>query len=131
MASRSLDDLRPDVKQKAIQHVAACKAAGIDLLIYCTHRSNEEQAIEYARGRSTKGPIVTNAAPGKSKHNAVDVGGKPASTAYDCIPIVNGKAQWSNTDLVHRVGVIGESLGLIWAGRWRGKLRESVHFEMK
>lgn len=130
MASRKLDDLRKDIRDIAVKHIAACAAEGIDLLIYCTYRSDAEQAIEYAKGRTTKGHIVTNARPGQSKHNHVDAEKKPASLAYDCIPVVNGKAQWSDTDLVHKVGIIGEELGLTWAGRWRGKLRESVHFEV-
>lgn len=129
MASRALSDLRQDVREKAVLHVQACAAEGIDLLIYCTYRSNAEQNAEYAKGRTTHGAIVTNARGGESKHNHVE-NGAAASLAYDCIPLVNGKAQWSNKGLVARVGVLGESVGLAWAGRWRGKLREAVHFEI-
>ncbi len=129
MASRKLDDLRKDIHDMAIKHVAACAAEGIYLLIYCTYRSDEEQEAEFAKGRTKPGAIVTNARGGQSKHNNT-VGGAPASLAYDCIPVVNGKAQWSNASLVQHVGVIGESVGLTWAGRWRGKLKESVHFEV-
>ena len=32
--------------------------------------------------------------------------------------------------LVQRMGEIGEACGLQWAGRWRGALRESVHFQL-
>jgi peptidoglycan L-alanyl-D-glutamate endopeptidase CwlK len=130
MASRSLDHLRPDIKERAKCHIEACKAEGIDLLIYCTHRSNAEQDIEYAKGRTVPGNIVTNARGGHSPHNNT-VNGEPASKAYDCVPLINGKAQWSNTALINRVGVLGEGFGLVWAGRWSGKLRESVHFEVK
>jgi peptidoglycan LD-endopeptidase CwlK len=130
MASRDLADLRQDVREMAEKHVSACAAEGIQLLIYCTFRSDREQAIEYAKGRTTPGRIVTNAKPGQSKHNHME-DSKPASLAYDCIPLINGKAQWDNTALVNKVGILGESVGLAWAGRWRGKLRESVHFERK
>lgn len=131
MASRNLNDLRQEVREMAIKHIEACEKAGIDLLIYCTYRSNAEQAIEYAKGRTAPGSIVTNARPGQSKHNHVDGNGKPASLAYDCVPVVNGKPQWNNNAMVNKVGVLGEEIGLTWAGRWRGKLHESVHFEVQ
>lgn len=131
MASRNLNDLRQDIREMAIKHINACEKYGIDLLIYCTYRSNVEQEIEYAKGRTTPGSIVTNARPGQSKHNHVDGNGSPSSLAYDCIPVVNGKPQWNNGALVNKVGIIGEEIGLTWAGRWRGKLRESVHFEVQ
>lgn len=41
-----------------------------------TLRTFEEQAKLYAQGRSAKGPVVTNAGPGKSNHNyglAIDI----------------------------------------------------------
>jgi len=129
MASRALADLRQDIREKALLHINACASEGIDLLIYCTFRSNVEQNAEYAKGRTAHGAIVTNARGGQSKHNHVE-DGVAASLAYDCIPIVNGKAQWGNASLVSRVGILGESVGLTWAGRWRGRLRESVHFEV-
>lgn len=129
MASRDLGDLHPEVHQKCLLHIEACKAEGIDLLVYCTHRSVAEQNVLYAKGRKTPGDIVTNAPGGASKHNHT-VDGKPASLAYDCIPLVGGKAGWGNSKLITRVGLLGEEVGLKWAGRWRGKLKESVHFEI-
>jgi peptidoglycan L-alanyl-D-glutamate endopeptidase CwlK len=130
MASRSLDHLRSDVRARAKRHIEACEAEGIDLLVYCTYRSNVEQDIEFAKGRTIPGSVVTNARGGQSKHNHMEAG-IPASLAYDCIPVVNGKAQWSNVNLINKVGLLGEGVGMVWAGRWRGKLREAVHFEAK
>lgn len=129
MASRRLIDLRPDVMKMCEQHVALCAAEGIDLLVYCTYRSNDEQAVEYAKGRTAPGKIVTYAKPGQSKHNAVNSLGKPASLAYDCVPVVGGKAQWNDTKLLQRVGELGEQAGLEWAGRWK-KFKETVHFQV-
>lgn len=128
MASRNLNDLRKDVKEKAELHIKLCADEGIDLLVYCTYRSNAEQAAEYAKGRTAPGKIVTNAKPGQSKHNHTD-NGAPASLAYDCVPVVNGKAQWSNSKLINRVGELGEKAGLVWAGRWKS-FKEYVHFEV-
>jgi len=122
MSSRSLDDLRKDVKDMALAHVAACKASGIELLIYCTLRSNAEQDKLFAMR-----PKVTNARAGQSKHNP-DVNGK--ATAYDCVPCISGKPQWANKALYAQVGALGESVGLKWSGRWTGSLKEVAHFEV-
>ena len=129
MASRSIADLRNDVAEKCLKHIALCAKEGIDLLVYCTYRSNEEQATEYAKGRTVPGKIVTYAKPGQSKHNNV-LNGKPASLAYDAVPLVGGKAQWNNKELIQRIGELGEQVGLEWAGRWT-RFKESVHFQAK
>jgi hypothetical protein len=55
--------------------------------------------------------------------------GKPASLAYDCVPLVAGKPAWNNSSLLTLVGELGEQCGLIWAGRWK-KFKERVHFEV-
>ena len=121
ISSRSLDDLHPAVKLKALAHVAACAAVGIDLLVYCTYRDGEAQNKLYSQGRTTPGSIVTNAKAGESLHNY--------RVAYDCVPLVGGKPAWSDKTLYLQVGKLGEDLGLEWAGRWTGKLRETAHFQ--
>lgn len=130
MASRSLDDLHPDLKPLCKWFLEQCEAQDIQPLITCTWRSNAEQEALYAQGRSHKGKIVTNARGGQSRHNFM-IDGKPASKAFDVVPIINGKPEW---DASHpawgHMGEIGESVGLSWAGRWV-KFREYPHFEMK
>ena len=125
MASRSLDDLQPLLRQKAQYHVSMCAAAGIDLLIYCTLRTAAEQAELYARGRTKPGRIVTYAKPGSSAHNF--------GLAYDCVPLRGGKAVWgtkgADLDLWWHVGRIGKTLGLEWAGDWV-KFKEFPHFQI-
>lgn len=131
MASRSLLDLRDDVRLMAVAMEKECAKVGIDLLIYCTWRSKAEQAVEYAKGRTAPGKIVTNAKPGQSKHNAVNRRSEPASLAFDCVPIINGKAVWdSKNPIWQKVGEIGESVGLEWAGRWK-TFKEFPHFQAK
>ena len=119
MASRSLDDLLPVVKEKALLFKEECKKQGLDVLIYCTHRSDEEQDELYKQGRSKPGRIVTNARGGESWHNH--------RCAFDFVPLVAGKPAWDDTNLYRKAGVIAESVGLEWAGRWAGKLRETAH----
>ena len=119
MASRSLDDLVPSVKTKAQLFLERCAECGIDILIYCTYRSKEEQDGLYAQGRTKPGDIVTNARGGESFHNY--------RCAFDFVPLVGGKPQWKNADLYAKAGRIAESVGLEWAGRWTGKLKETAH----
>lgn len=127
MASRSLEDLAQPVKKAALGLAGDCQARGIELLIYCTLRSVIEQADLYASGRSTPGKILTNAKPGESMHNP-DANGK--SWAFDAVPTMQGVPQWRDAKTMAVIGVLAEARGLEWAGRWTGKLRESVHFQI-
>lgn len=127
--SRDLNHLRKDVKEKAELLFKKASAIGIDLLVTCTYRSNEEQAALYAIGRTAKGRVVTNALPGESKHNNME-GGEPASLAFDVVPLVAGKPMWDASNPVWQVvGGLGESVGLKWAGRWK-RFKEFPHFEV-
>lgn len=125
MASRKLEDLTPHMEELARKFLRLCEEDGIPVLIYCTLRSNEEQAELYASGRTKPGRIKTNARPGQSSHNP-DKNGK--ARAFDCVPLVQGKPAWDDKALYLHIGIIGESLGLKWAGRWSGKLKETAHF---
>jgi len=131
ISSRKIDDLSPPARIRAIRFCDECAKRGIDVLIYCTYRDNEAQAALYARGRTVKGSnprllkpmgdIVTNAKPGESWHNW--------RAAFDFVPMVNGKPAWNDTKLFQQCGEVGESVGLEWAGRWRGSLRETGHMQ--
>jgi peptidoglycan LD-endopeptidase CwlK len=104
MASRSLDDLHPEFRARVDMWLEKCKAAGIDVLVYCTYRSLDEQAALYAIGRTRTGRKVTNARPGSSAHNF--------RLALDFVPMLNGKAQWANKALYNKAIDIAEACGL-------------------
>ena len=127
MASRSLLDLAPAVRRLALAFLEECAACGLPVLVYCTLRSNAEQAALFAQGRTTVGVIVTRARPGMSLHNP-DKNGH--AWAFDAVPMVSGKAVWNDRDRLQQIGICGEQCGLEWAGRWRGSLRERVHFQL-
>lgn len=130
MASRRLEDLRPDVMLLAERFLELCADAHIEVLITCTYRSAVEQDALYAQGRTAPGSIVTCAQGGQSNHNHVNDAGHPASQAFDVVVLDHGKCVWSISDPRWlRIGEIGESIGLIWAGRWT-KFREYPHFEI-
>lgn len=116
--SRDLKDLLPVVAAKCDAFISTCKAQGIDVLITSTLRDNESQDALYAQGRTTAGNIVTNAKAGQSFHNY--------GCAFDFVPLVNGKAMWNDSKLFERCGVIAESCGLEWAGRWKS-FKELAH----
>jgi peptidoglycan L-alanyl-D-glutamate endopeptidase CwlK len=130
MTSRNLRDLAPDVRNLAEIFIGACKTKGIDLLITCTYRSNEDQEALYAQGRTTPGKIATNARAGQSLHN-LSINGVPAARAIDVVPLEKGKPNWdANAPVWQTIGIIGEHLGFEWAGRWK-RMKEYSHFQLK
>jgi len=153
MASRKIEDLVPEVQEKAKTVVEKCRSAGVDLLIYCTLRGLDEQAILYRQSRTRSeiiskmdklrqrgygfladiidsvgpqsGPHVTNAAPGESWHNYAE--------AWDAVPLINGKAMWSydeNKQLWQVYGNAVAEAGLDWAGNWTGFV-EHPHAQLR
>jgi peptidoglycan L-alanyl-D-glutamate endopeptidase CwlK len=112
--SRQLEDLTPHTEKLCRAFIAACKAKNIDVLITSTYRDNASQAALWAQGRTLPGAKVTNARPGRSYHNY--------RCAFDFVPIINGKAQWTDLTLFKQCGAIAKEVGLEWAGDW-------VHFK--
>lgn len=116
--SRNIIELCPIVRTKAEAFIKECQLVGIDVLITSTYRDVESQNAIYAQGRTTPGKKVTNAKGGQSFHNY--------RVAFDFVPIINGKAQWNDTKLFEQCGLIAESVGLEWAGRWKS-FKELAH----
>ena len=142
MASTSLEDLIPDVRVQFHAWVAACAARGVTAHPYCTYRSPEEQAAEYAKGRTVKPPwrTTTDAQPWQSWHQV--------RRAVDACPLVNGKCVWevfphpNDETRFHIFGDLkflvpewlvlveeADKLGIEWAGRWTTFV-EYVHFQV-
>jgi peptidoglycan L-alanyl-D-glutamate endopeptidase CwlK len=117
--SRHIDHLTSKSAELCRAFIMACAKQGIDILITSTYRDKESQTALYAQGRTKPGKKVTNARAGCSFHNY--------GVAFDFVPIVNGKAQWNDTGTFIKCGEIAEHLGLQWAGRWTGSLRELAH----
>ena len=122
--SRKIEDLHPKVADVCRKFMAACEAQDIDVIITSTYRDAESQNALYAQGRTKPGRIVTNAKAGQSWHNW--------KCAFDVVPMRNGKPVWGTVgkdlELWNKVGAIGESVGLEWAGRWK-RFREFPHFQ--
>lgn len=155
--SRSVDKLEPETRKRVLRFLASAEASGIDLLVTCTLRTFQEQAGLYAIGRTKPGnpcscgqkrnplgtcpkhPLglrVTNADAGRSWHNW--------GRAIDVVPLRFGKPVWGTSgdgidddpsddltddlELWQRVGMLGKSCGLEWAGDWKS-FPEFPHFQ--
>lgn len=124
MASRSLDDLDPRVQDGAKAILKAWKDAGLDVIVTCTYRSNEEQQALYVQGRTMPGPRVTNAKAGQSLHNR--------RLAMDVVPLVSGKAVWDTASYLWPLMAQlakGADPRVSWGGAWKGKFKDFPHFE--
>ncbi len=134
MHSRRLSDLDPDLEIMAHQFLDECAQQNIDVIVTCTYRDDQEQAILYAQGRTAPGGIVTNAKPGESAHNCVSPSGTPDAKAFDVVPIVNGKPDWTAQHPVWKeLGQIGRDCGLEWAGDWPAQFgfdKDYSHFQL-
>lgn len=131
--SRRIEDCHVQLQIKLLACIQEWSNAGLDVLVTSTWRSDADQLALYEQGRTAPGRIVTNAKPGQSTHNYT-VNGKPASLAFDVVPISHGKPLWgtSGEDMKTwlRVASIAKSRGLAWAGDWHGNLHEVAHFQL-
>lgn len=122
--SRKIEDLHPHVQTLCNIFLERCDAENIDILITSTYRDFESQNELYAQGRTKVGKKVTNAKGGQSFHNW--------RVAFDVVPLRFGKPVWGTTgndlELWQRVGAIGKSVGLEWAGDWK-TFKEFPHFQ--
>lgn len=115
--SRALNDLADPFRPLVYELIARCIEAGIMVFVVNTRRTAAEQAQNLANGVSW---VV------HSKHQdglAIDL---CPYTVYQ--EVGASKLNWdANDPNWNRMGVIGESLGLRWGGRW--KQADLGHFE--
>ena len=124
MASRDPKHLCPEMRMKLIEFVARARERGVDVLVYCTFRSKEEQEELWGHGRNgDKRAKVTWTK--NSKHN-ITYNGIPAAEAWDCVPVVLGKIKWDDSRGYAILGKIAAELGL----KWGGEFGDSPHFEL-
>lgn len=129
MASRDKNQLRPELV--SAYELAAKKYFELypkepQPFITCTYRSNEEQNELYAKGRSVKGSIITNAKAGQSPHNF------NPSFAFDIAFIkVDKTVTWENKYFVKFANCIKEVSEVTdWGGDWHN-FKDAPHFELR
>lgn len=111
---RDIHILHPAFRNKIVLLFVEAKKLGIDLFISETYRTPERQNKFF-------GMKLSKVRSGSSKHQY--------GLAIDVIPVINGKSYADNHEVLKRVGLIGEKLGLKWGGRW--KFYDPIHFEYK
>ena len=85
-------------------------------------RTFAEQDALYAQGRTTPGPIVTQARGGESNHNY--------GLAADLCPFVDGRPDWNAPMKVWTaLGTTAAARGLEWGGGWK-KFLDKPHVQL-
>jgi len=150
--SRSVTDLTAEARDKWDAMHARLQSVGVSLTLLYTLRATDEQVALYAQGRkpldevnrlrkiaglwligaAENKNIVTNCdgIKIKSRHQTGE--------AFDCwFARADGSADWSIHDPVRilSLGAIGESLGLVWGGRFEPLDKNGIgwdpdHFEL-
>lgn len=149
--SRKLDHLVPAFRDRVEDALAEAESNRLDVLIYCTHRSPEEQARLYRQSRTryeidfkankllTAGhyelaDILRGVGPQMGtigKHVTMAGPGESFHNyglAFDGVIMVNGKPDWACEHMEMWViwGSILETHNIEWAGAWV-RFREMVH----
>lgn len=127
MSSRKISDLKLHVQPHAYAWLHKCFVKGIDVIITCTTRTQEEQDELYSRGRSVAGKIVTWTL--KSKHTE--------GVAIDFAIVKDGKAIWDiKADINENsipdyteVGKMAEEEGFQWGITVNGKHTDLCHIQ--
>lgn len=120
--ARDIKELHPWLQYKIGLLQEECIKKGLKLGIGECFRSVEEQNALYAKGRTTKGKVVTNA-KGTSYSSQHQWG-----VAFDVFQNIKGKEY--DTKFLNKVGKIAKRLGLGWGGDWKN-LVDRPHFYLK
>ena len=120
-SEKHIGTLLPEVRPMARALVQKATAMGIRIKVISGFRTYEEQAALYAQGRTTPGPIVTNARPGYSNHNF--------GIAFD-IGVFEGNNYLPESPKYKAVGALGIDIGLEWGGSWK-TIVDAPHFQLR
>lgn len=142
------------MRAKAEEVKKNCEKLGFGLLIYCTFRSPQEQALLFRRGRSlvqisakmdelsgagfpTLAKILAENKnpPGQGLRIVTQAGPGQSwhqyGEAWDAVPLVGGKPMWLDDDPVwQRYGQAVRKAGLYWAGDWK-TFKEFPHAQLR
>jgi len=115
-----LDQLYLPFLQKVLDVAAACKARGCHFEARAGFRSFEEQERLFNQGRTTPGPVVTDALPGYSAHNY--------GLAVDFARLEAGRYLRDARDYAV-LGQEAAKAGLSWGGTFH-HLKDAAHVQL-
>lgn len=109
--------VHPRLIEAAKRIVYAMNDLGLHMIVTDGARTAEAQALLYAKGRTAPGAIVTNAdgVANKSNHQSHPDG---FGHAVDMCFVVNGQPSWDEHLPWELYGLMAETQGLKWGGRW-------------
>lgn len=116
-ACRDISELTKNAQKACNLFMERCKAAGLNVLITETYRSQERQNYLYEQGRTRPGNKVTWTK--NSRHTS--------RRAWDICKNVKG-AEYSDASFFKKCGEIAKELGITWGGTW--KTPDTPHFEV-
>jgi hypothetical protein len=149
MIHRDIESLAEPMRKKISELIAACDQAGQSVFVFETLRDENVQAAYCAQGRESLERVnqlrgfagLSSIGAVQNKQKITDdppLGlatiykgvGHGNGTAADIVPQKGNGALWWNApyEVWEKIGKIGESLGLVWGGRW--KSRDYPHFQM-
>jgi peptidoglycan L-alanyl-D-glutamate endopeptidase CwlK len=118
-SEKNLATVVPQLQKLGRELLRRLAAEGLTFKVIQGRRTPAQQAALYAKGRTAPGPKVTWTL--KSRHltgRAID------------IALFSGKNVVWESKHYNRAGEIGEELGLVWGGRWKGGKTDKPHFEL-
>ena len=119
---RGIELLHPQMRAKAEELQALCKARNLPLLITETWRTMAEQDALYAQGRTKPGSIVINC-KGSDYQSPHQWG-----CAFDFCKNIKGQ-EYSDIPFFKQVGALGKSIGLRWGGDFKSMV-DMPHFQL-
>ncbi len=144
MPNRSLEDLDPVVREKAVEFLKKCSERGLEVMVTSTLRTGAEQWAYFVQGRKSldfvnQARAQAGLPPITKKENRIVtykmLSAHELGLAFDVALCRHGAVVWEiKADLndnhipdYEEIGAIGEALGLKWGGRFKHK--DYVHFE--
>jgi hypothetical protein len=118
--SRDLAELAPRFREAVETAIAACKADGLDAMVYETYRSPELAAAYYARGRTEIPPhaTVTNAKTNLASWHGYGL----------AVDVISRKTGWNKPEeWFAKVAEHFRAAGCRWGGEW--KMKDLPHFQ--
>jgi peptidoglycan LD-endopeptidase CwlK len=128
MPSRKVSDLTPETQDKFKEFAVRMAEERIPFILTSTYRTQAEQDELWKRGRSL---------PQFKKVTWTRYSRHTDREAFDIAVVMNGRPTWdmkvsanyNDVGDYYEAGEIGESLGLVWGGRFSNP--DYCHFELK